>query len=465
MEEYLVSGVPGRPCGPDRARTVACHDSSRLRTYASFVRFSHSVFALPFALAGALLAARHRAVRAGRAVVLDRRRAWSRRAARRWDSTGSSTRASTRAIRAPRCASCRAARMTPREAAFFVAVGLGRVRVRGVAARPAVSARCRRWRSAIVFWYSLAKRVHDLHAAVSRPGDGGRAGGRLACGRRPRAAGSRGCSASRSAPGSAGSTCSTPARTSSSIARTACVRSRCDSASPRSLAISRVHARRDRGLRWRRSACVRRLGRSTPPASRSSRVLLVYEQSLVSADDLSQVKRAFDLNGWVGILYLVATAAAVVDCMSRMTSPVRRRSRSASPAPAARSTRCGRSRRCSSAAATLELVVQRLRPPAACATSSATGRDVDRLLRRSGRQRYGERRARRARSSSTATAISARRSPAAATAATAWSIVPCSMKTLAGVAHGLSRNLDRARGRRHAEGAAARWSSCRARRR
>src|SRR5881409_1796091 len=29
---------------------------SRLRTYASFVRFSHSVFALPFALAGALLA-------------------------------------------------------------------------------------------------------------------------------------------------------------------------------------------------------------------------------------------------------------------------------------------------------------------------------------------------------------------------------------------------------------------------
>src|SRR5258706_9284783 len=32
---------------------------ARLRTYASFVRFSHSVFALPFALAGALLAGRH----------------------------------------------------------------------------------------------------------------------------------------------------------------------------------------------------------------------------------------------------------------------------------------------------------------------------------------------------------------------------------------------------------------------
>src|SRR5437867_13117815 len=32
--------------------------TDRIRTWASFVRFSHSVFALPFALAGALLAAR-----------------------------------------------------------------------------------------------------------------------------------------------------------------------------------------------------------------------------------------------------------------------------------------------------------------------------------------------------------------------------------------------------------------------
>ena len=29
------------------------------------------------------------------------------------------------------------------------------------------------------------------------------------------------------------------------------------------------------------------------------------------ADDLSQVKRAFDLNGYVGILYLLALAAAM----------------------------------------------------------------------------------------------------------------------------------------------------------
>ena len=50
---------------------------------------------------------------------------------------------------------------------------------------------------------------------------------------------------------------------------------------------------------------------STSPASPASPLLLVYEQSLVSEHDLSQVKRAFDLNGYVGILYLVSTAAAI----------------------------------------------------------------------------------------------------------------------------------------------------------
>jgi len=40
-------------------------------------------------------------------------------------------------------------------------------------------------------------------------------------------------------------------------------------------------------------------------------LLLVYEQSLVRADDLSQVKRAFDLNGFVGILYLIVLAASL----------------------------------------------------------------------------------------------------------------------------------------------------------
>jgi 4-hydroxybenzoate polyprenyltransferase len=40
-------------------------------------------------------------------------------------------------------------------------------------------------------------------------------------------------------------------------------------------------------------------------------ILLTYEQSLVRADDLSQVKKAFDLNGYVGIVYFAATAWAL----------------------------------------------------------------------------------------------------------------------------------------------------------
>jgi 4-hydroxybenzoate polyprenyltransferase len=39
--------------------------------------------------------------------------------------------------------------------------------------------------------------------------------------------------------------------------------------------------------------------------------LLFFEQSLVSENDLSQVKRAFDLNGWVGILYFAMTGLAL----------------------------------------------------------------------------------------------------------------------------------------------------------
>jgi 4-hydroxybenzoate polyprenyltransferase len=40
-------------------------------------------------------------------------------------------------------------------------------------------------------------------------------------------------------------------------------------------------------------------------------LLLTYEQSLVRADDLSQVKRAFDMNGYVGILYLLVLAISM----------------------------------------------------------------------------------------------------------------------------------------------------------
>ena len=40
-------------------------------------------------------------------------------------------------------------------------------------------------------------------------------------------------------------------------------------------------------------------------------LLLWFEQSLVRQSDLSQLKRAFDLNGWVGVLYFATTAASV----------------------------------------------------------------------------------------------------------------------------------------------------------
>ena len=40
-------------------------------------------------------------------------------------------------------------------------------------------------------------------------------------------------------------------------------------------------------------------------------LMLAYEQSLVRPDDLSQVKRAFDMNGYVGILYLLVLAVSL----------------------------------------------------------------------------------------------------------------------------------------------------------
>ena len=51
-------------------------------------------------------------------------------------------------------------------------------------------------------------------------------------------------------------------------------------------------------------------------------VLLIYEQSLVRADDLSQVKRAFDLNGYVGILYLLVARGGALWPLSARAAPI-----------------------------------------------------------------------------------------------------------------------------------------------
>ena len=54
-----------------------------------------------------------------------------------------------------------------------------------------------------------------------------------------------------------------------------------------------------------------RSGRRVLRRCRGVAGLLLYEQSLVSETDLSKVKLAFDLNGYVGILYFVVTAISV----------------------------------------------------------------------------------------------------------------------------------------------------------
>src|SRR5512140_824324 len=131
----------------------------RLRTYLSFVRFSHSVFALPFALTGALLAL-HRWPLGGTDLL--RRIAWivvamvaARSAAmgfnRLVDASYDALNPRTWGRELPRGA------MSRREAIAFVLV----TSVVFIVAAGALSRTCLVLSPvalAIVFWYSLAKR-------------------------------------------------------------------------------------------------------------------------------------------------------------------------------------------------------------------------------------------------------------------------------------------------------------------
>jgi 4-hydroxybenzoate polyprenyltransferase len=279
---------------------------SRLRTYAAFVRVSHSVFALPFALAGALLAAQHTAVTWGTigwilvAMVAARSAAmgFNRLVDARMDALNPRT--ANREI--PRGA------MSMREAVAFVIVSSAafvfaswRLNPLCLALSPVALA--------IVFWYSLAKRFTTwtqlflgLAMAVAPVGGwlavGGRGGWEpwllaaaigtwvggfdvlYACQdlEFDRAHGLR----------------SIPVRFG--------VRT--------SLAISR-------GMHVIAVACLLALAVVAPLGGvylagvAAVAAMLVYEQSLVRADDLSQVKRAFDLNGYVGILYLLVLVVAL----------------------------------------------------------------------------------------------------------------------------------------------------------
>ena len=64
-------------------RTPNAERVTRIQTYASFVRFSQSVFALPFALAGALLAAQHTPVTLAHVTGVCCRSPWPARCSRR----------------------------------------------------------------------------------------------------------------------------------------------------------------------------------------------------------------------------------------------------------------------------------------------------------------------------------------------------------------------------------------------
>lgn len=279
---------------------------SRVRTYLAFVRFSHTVFALPFALVGALLAARQVPLTWARlgwivAAMVSARSAamaFNRLVDAHYDALNPRT--AQREI--PRGALSRT------EASLFLVVAS----LAFLAVCAQISALCL-WLApvalAIVFWYSLAKRFTwatqfflGLAMAVAP------VGGWIAVG---------------------GGASWEPVLLGLAIGTWvggfdvlyAC----------QDLDFDRAHGLRSIPVRFgvAQSIGISRvlhvvtvvclivlglvadLGVVYQAGVGLVALLLVFEQSLVSASDLSQVKRAFDLNGWVGLLYLVTTGLSV----------------------------------------------------------------------------------------------------------------------------------------------------------
>ena len=253
----------------------------KLTTYLSFVRFSHSVFALPFALAGALLAAQHTPITWRIVLWIVVGMVGARSAAmgfnRLVDARMDGLNPRTAARELPRGV------MTIGEAILFVTIASAVFVVAAWELSPVCLA-LSPVALAIVFWYSLAKRYTTwtqlflgLSMAVAPVGGFDVL---YACQdlEFDRAHGLR----------------SIPVRFGVAA----------------SLMISRVmHVVAVAGLVA--LAFVAPLGTIYLVGVAIVAALLVYEQSLVRADDLSRVKRAFDLNGYVGILYLLVLVIAL----------------------------------------------------------------------------------------------------------------------------------------------------------
>ena len=278
----------------------------RFATYLSFVRFSHSVFALPFALTGALLASRLHPVTWRHVAWIIVCMVTARSAAmgfnRLVDAGFDAANPRTASREIP------AGRMSTTEATIFVAV----MSIAFVAASAQLSWLCfilSPLALIIVFWYSLAKRYVwgtqfflGLAMAVAPVGGWLAAGGGLAW---------------------------EPWILGLAIALWvggfdvlyACQDLDVDRRQHlksipvrfgvvRSLLISRA-------MHIGAVVCLTLLGviAGLGPVYFLGVALvaglLVYEQSLVSATDLSNVKLAFDMNGYVGILYFVITAISV----------------------------------------------------------------------------------------------------------------------------------------------------------
>ena len=146
------------------------------------IKFEHSVFALPFALTGALLAFRdsgYDSQRIWAQAAVDRGGDGGRRAPPPWPSTGWWMPRSTRAIRAPGCATC------PPGCSPAVSPGASwRRRRRSLVRSPPAQLNplCLRLAPvalAIVFFYSFTKRFTTLSHLVLGLSPGDRAGGGL----------------------------------------------------------------------------------------------------------------------------------------------------------------------------------------------------------------------------------------------------------------------------------------------